>query len=125
MRTFLAIGVALNVLASLNAARAADMPVKAPPGSPEEVYRWTAFYIGGNVGGGWSADPTVTFAPNDLFSTLLLAGGPISFSTAGPIGGFQAGYNWQLNQAWLLGVESDFDFSSITGNRTLSFFPHP
>jgi outer membrane immunogenic protein len=81
-------------------------------------WTWTGFYVGGNFGGGWSADPKVTFTPNDPFSAIPGAGGPISFNTSGPVGGFQAGYNWQLNQAWLVGVESDFDFSAIAGQGT-------
>jgi hypothetical protein len=36
-------------------AMAADMPLKAPPPpAPVEVYSWTGFYLGGNLGGKWS-----------------------------------------------------------------------
>jgi hypothetical protein len=36
-------------------AMAADMPLKAPPPpAPVEVYSWTGFYLGGNLGGEWS-----------------------------------------------------------------------
>ena len=36
-------------------AMAADMPLKAPPPpAPVEVYSWTSFYLGGNLGGEWS-----------------------------------------------------------------------
>jgi outer membrane immunogenic protein len=110
-------GTALSLAAS-GLSLAADMPVKAPPAPMAPSWTWTGFYIGGNVGGGWSADPTATFTPNDPFSAAIGAGGPISFNTSGPVGGFQAGYNWQFNQSWLLGVESDFDFSAIAGKGT-------
>jgi len=104
-------------------AYAADLPVKAPPASaPAAAYNWTGFYVGGNAGGGWSADPTVNFAPNDSFSAQIGAGAPTSFRISGALGGFQVGYNWQFNQVWVFGVESDFDFSSLRGSGTSSFF---
>ena len=53
MRNFLIAAAAVTAL-SAGSASAADMAakpyVKAPP---IEVYNWTGFYIGGNVGGQW------------------------------------------------------------------------
>lgn len=43
----------------------------------------------------------------------------------GALGGFQIGYDWQFNQAWLAGGEADFDLSSISGNGTSNFFSPP
>jgi outer membrane immunogenic protein len=113
-------GTVLSLAAS-GLSLAADMPLKAPPAPMAPSWTWTGFYIGGNVGGGWSADPTVTFTPNDPFSASAFGGfvsPPVSFNTSGPVGGFQVGYNWQFNQTWLVGIESDFDFSAIAGNGT-------
>ncbi|MGC4665533.1 hypothetical protein, partial [Escherichia coli] len=54
MRNFLIATAAITAL-SAGAASAADMAprpyVKAPP--IVDVYNWTGFYIGGNVGGQW------------------------------------------------------------------------
>jgi outer membrane immunogenic protein len=113
-----AVGIAL---ASAAAGHAADMPMKAPPMPAAPAYGWTGFYLGGNVGGGWSSDPTVTFTPNDPLSAATTST-PISFNMSRPVGGFQAGYNWQINQTWLVGVESDFDFSAIAGSGQSNFF---
>ena len=74
----------------------------------QAVYSWTGFYLGVNVGGGWSN-------ANSEFST---AGFP-SFASvdnhmAGVIAGGQVGYNWQSG-AWVFGVEADFQYSGMKG----------
>lgn len=111
---------------------AADMAVKAPPPQPSPLpaSSWTGFYIGGNAGYGWN-DPTVSVTANDpvaLDNTcddLSVPGGtcipPTAFNIHGALGGLQAGYNWQVNQTWLLGVETDFDWSHIRGTGSSNF----
>jgi outer membrane immunogenic protein len=76
---------------------AADMPVKAPVA----VYGWTGFYVGANGGYGWRDRNT-------------------SFKTSGGLGGIQLGYNWQLNRAWVGGLEADLDVGDIKGSGTSS-----
>jgi len=129
----LAIGIAFAALIGAPA-WAADMATKAPPPAPPPTpaYSWTGFYIGGNAGYGWK-DPTVTFTPNDLNVFDVTCGGifgstcapPASFGIQGGLGGFQAGYNWQPNQAWLVGLETDFDWSNIKGTGTSNFLISP
>jgi outer membrane immunogenic protein len=119
----------LLIAAPVSAASAADMPLKAPPPAPPPAYSWTGFYVGGNVGYGWS-DPTVTFTPNDIAAFDFTCGGtaggtcapPASFNIGGVLGGLQAGYNLQFNRNWLLGIETDFDWSRIQGTGTSNFF---
>jgi len=36
-------------------------------------------------------------------------------SRTSPIGGFEAGYNWQAGSNWLLGLETDFSLSDLSG----------
>jgi outer membrane immunogenic protein len=103
-------------------ARAADMPVKAPlaPLPPS----WTGFYVGAQVGGGWN-DHTVNYTPNDPLAALIVNGtagfpGQQPFAAhglnlSGVTGGVEAGYNWQVNSAWLVGLEADFSGSGIHG----------
>jgi len=84
------------------AAVAADLgptlpPTYMPPAPP--LYTWTGFYLGGNLGGGWSSGD----------GTAWITGiGPVGISGDGEgfVGGGQAGYNWQTDP-WLFGVEAD------------------
>lgn len=98
---------------------AADMAVKAPPSPLAPVNSWTGWYIGGNAGYGWK-DPTVSFTPVDPLISFITCGSgscppPASFQINGALGGLQLGYNWQINQSWVLGFETDFDASRIKG----------
>jgi outer membrane immunogenic protein len=115
--------VTCAALAASGSASAADMPLKAPP--PVPVYSWTGFYLGGNGGYGWR-DRSVSFSPNDpvaadSFGGLTGTALPnTSFKTSGGLGGIQLGYNWQLNRAWVGGLEADLDVSNIKGSGTSS-----
>jgi outer membrane immunogenic protein len=104
-------------------ALAADMPVKASPTVPAPVYSWTGFYIGGNIGYGWT-DPTITLTPNDGGTGVgffALGAPPISVNGTGVLGGVEAGYNWQASNSWLVGVETDFDFAGIRGSGAVTY----
>lgn len=103
---------------------AADLPVKAPP--VPAIYSWSGFYIGGSAGYGWRDNRSTTFAQADPLVTAVTCGGtlggtcapPASSSLSGGVFGIQAGYNWQFNSRWLLGVETDINFTSISGSAT-------
>jgi outer membrane immunogenic protein len=95
-------------------ALAADLPVapRAPvlytPAVVQTVGEWTGFYLGGNFGAGMAR------AQSDF------SAGGVPFATTdgnlwGPIGGAQAGYNWQSSAA-VLGMEADFQWSNLKGN---------
>jgi outer membrane immunogenic protein len=117
------VGIAWSVAASQ--VTAADLTYKAPPLVPS----WTGFYVGLDFGYGWK-DPTVTPTGIDRVSQLVLAGttgfpgaqplGAVSFENKGIFGGVEAGYNWQLGRSWLVGIEADFNASSIRGQGASS-----
>lgn len=99
----------------VSGALAADLPrhqpyqpsYKTPQMMPH--FTWTGFYIGGNVGYGWSnGSGTITFGPNS---------GPYSGSGDGVLGGLQAGYNWQTGSV-VLGLETDIQASGGRGSVT-------
>jgi len=104
-------------------ASAADLPRKAPGPPPPPAYSWTGFYVGANVGGGWG-DRDVSYSPNDPLMVFLFTPGeggappPASFRSSGVLGGVQAGYNWQFNPSWLVGIETDFDWSNVKGSAS-------
>jgi outer membrane immunogenic protein len=83
------------------------MPATAVP-FVSPVYKWTGFYIGGNIGTALSrvtaSDPTgVIFAP---------LGASISDDATGFIGGVQFGFNWQMGN-FVLGAQGDLSWTSI------------
>src|SRR5262245_48750376 len=88
-------------------ALAADVPFKAPVRKAPlvvPVYDWSGFYVGAHIGGAWS-NSTLT---NSGIGTSWDPGG------TGFIGGFQAGYNFQVGN-FLFGVEGDFDWTTLSG----------
>jgi outer membrane immunogenic protein len=105
------------IAAFTGSAFAADLPArtyKAPPPPPAPVYNWTGFYIFGGGGGGlWSADSNVVTNPGGLGVTRdQRMGGDGWFGTVG------AGYDWQFNGPWVVGVFADGQFGSIRGSLT-------
>jgi outer membrane immunogenic protein len=108
-------GVAATVLL-LAASRsfAAELPVKAPPAPIAPTPIWTGFYIGGNFGYGWSEKQFI-----DNFSPPLGAV-DASPNPQGWVGGFQGGYNYQIDWA-LLGIEGGVTWSGATSS--VSCFP--
>jgi outer membrane immunogenic protein len=92
------VSVALTAVAfAATGAQAADLPVRAPvykAAPPIEMYNWTGFYIGANIGGG--------------FGRTTINPGALSSNLDGVVGGGQIGYNWQMpGSQWILGVEVD------------------
>jgi outer membrane immunogenic protein len=86
---------------------AADMAVKAPPPAPAPVYSWTGFYLGGSVGARWSDVNWTTNCPGSFSCASSLVPSSISLnSTTARVGGY-LGYNWQISQSWLVGLEGD------------------
>ena len=69
------------------------------------AYEWTGFYLGGHFGYG-----TGSFGPET--NAEPLQGAFFPHSVTGMIGGYQVGYNWQLTNRVVLGVEADISFGS-------------
>src|SRR6202012_2604179 len=76
---------------------------------------WTGFYIFGGGGGGiWDANTGLT---------QNATGGCVLFVTNkqggdGWVGTVGAGYDWQVNSGWLIGILADGQFGSIKGSIT-------
>ena len=108
------IAIPAFVFGTVSLASAADltpppaMPSKAPPVYyAPPPFSWTGFYLGGNLGWGWtSGNGTITIGG---------ASGPISGSGNGFLGGVQGGYNWQASH-WVFGLEGDFQGSTGSGD---------
>lgn len=115
MRTQVAFVLAAAMsLGGMQAASAADMPMKAPvyKAPVAAQYNWTGFYIGANAGYSWgttdvdysqaAAGGGFATGPCTAACTLSYTPTPDSF-----IGGLQLGYNYQAG-IWVLGIETDF-----------------
>jgi outer membrane immunogenic protein len=107
------IATAALSLGLVQAAAAADLPAKARPyAPPPPVANWSGFYIGGSVGGGVASLPV---HDNDCFICTLPSE---DFKKGGFVGGVYVGYNWQVNPNFLLGVETDFNWTSFKADDT-------
>ena len=108
----LALAIALTACAG-TAALAADLPQPAPvpkaPAAyvPPPAYNWSGFYIGGNLGAGWS-NVSITDTAGDTFTHS---------SNAQFVGGGQVGANYQFWGGAVIGVEADFDWLPNTNNN--------
>ena len=112
MKLISGIGAAAVALALMGSAQAADMPImprKAPPMLVPFTYNWTGFYLGANVGYGWS----------DGSGSITMGGatGPVSGDGNGIPYGLQLGYNWQFG-SWVYGIEADIQATSVSSSIT-------
>lgn len=123
------LAIAISIVAvSAVSASAADMAVKARPMAVPEVFSWTGFYIGGNVGYAWGRSDIngievapARFSPIDA-AAISTAASP-RLNSNGFTGGGQAGYNWQAGSA-VFGLEADINAFHLRGNST-GTFPFP
>lgn len=109
----------VSVVALTVAAAAADlptapsrMPYKAPIAAPART--WTGFYLGVNGGVLWHRAKTdIVDQIGDTTSSTVNASGATF--------GGQVGYNWQY-QAWVFGVEGDWNWVNSSGTGTFPTF---
>ena len=104
----LALAAALSV-AFAGAASAADMPARTYSKAPApivEVWNWTGFYIGGQVGGAWS---------DHGWDNVSLTNEPVGHTASSVAGGGHIGYNWQFNQI-VFGVEAEANWTNLRGS---------
>ena len=113
MRKLVFAGVTLAALGVVQPAVSADLPVEAYKASPliVPVYDWTGFYVGMN--GGYSfgnSANTYTITGLSPFTSSTRLGGDV-------VGG-QAGYNWQANRNFVIGIEADLQGTGQKGTDT-------
>jgi outer membrane immunogenic protein len=110
----LAFAVALSVGAG-SAALAADLPppMAPPPRAPAvytpvaQIYNWSGFYVGGNLGVGWNSAGSISDTLGSTFSTT----NNIQF-----LGGGQVGVNYEFYGGFVVGAEAMFDWLPNTNN---------
>jgi outer membrane immunogenic protein len=106
---------------------AADLPPRpriAQPAPPPvaAVYTWTGCYVGGYLGGAWSAEGVDTVDPSSAGGTFynspqasLANGGLYSYDLrSSVIGGGTLGCNWQgVGSPFVLGVEAEGGYMNL------------
>jgi outer membrane immunogenic protein len=132
MKKYLLATVFLGALLPVSGANAADLsyPVKAPPVVVIPVFSWTGFYLGANFGYGGDKFkyPFSAYADEyddeELIDSADLTG-EFKLNSSGFFGGGQIGYNYQFDNGWVAGIETDFQWSGIkgelSGNASLDF----
>jgi len=115
----LALTVASLAMLVAAPAIAADMALKAPP--PVPVWSWAGFYIGINYGYSYGySDTTNTLVHTSAaIGTQPLQNEAFRHLASGGIVGGQIGWNWQLSQFWVFGVEADWQWSGQKDTATL------
>ncbi len=86
-------------------AGATDLPLKAKASPLKPAYDWTGFYLGGHFGYGGGSLGAGT-------NPIPMQGVLFPHSVTGLIGGYQIGYNYQLANRVVLGIETDASFPS-------------
>ena len=126
VKRFIAAGLALCSLTL--PAMAADIGVPFVAPMPVPVVPWTGLY--GGINFGWAASNTALAVtatdtgPAGLGSMVAARAipGTMRGIHGGFIGGMQAGFNWQFAPAWVVGVETDFDW--LANSDPKSVFPY-
>lgn len=121
--------IALSTLG--NAGAAAEEMSTAPSlyiTGPTTSLPWSGFFIGGNGGFGWSHS-SVAYSANDPAATAGTCGGvghgqcipSTDFLLHGATAGGQIGYDWQISSLWLVGIETDYQWSDFRSSGSSPF----
>ena len=109
MKMRLALAALLLTSTSALAADLAPQPVEPAAPVVAPVYSWTGFYAGAHVGALFPdakvTDPSVGYSQK--------------FDDVGFIGGLHAGYNEQFNGGFVIGLEGDIDYTSLSQTKDL------
>lgn len=108
MKKLLLASTALVVAVSATSAFAADLIIEEPAAPIVEVSTmdWAGPYIGAHLGlGSGTVDWEFTGDPDS----------GEEYDVDGWLAGVQAGYNWQLDGGFVLGVEGDLSWADING----------
>ena len=90
------------------AAWAADLGTAVPP-VPAQIYNWTGFYIGGDLGVAGVKQNTVSnFSQSGVDPVLANNVQPNPIANTAFVGGGHAGFNWQFSPSLVAGVEGDW-----------------
>jgi outer membrane immunogenic protein len=140
MKRLIVTSAALAAFAAVGSARAADLPLNAPPAAP--AWSWSGCYGGANAGwaavrnsadlspGGLYRTPPGAPAPPNIFGTGDFASdiAALSNSYSTTNSGWEAGVQVGCNRQWgvvVLGVEGDWQWTGAKTSVDSSFAAFP
>jgi outer membrane immunogenic protein len=90
--------------------------------APPTIYNWTGCYIGANAGAGWNRNQ-VSEPHNQGGQFLVPVDSTLDVNGPGGfIGGGQFGCNYQFASNWVVGLQGDVSFGSLSGQADDPFF---
>jgi outer membrane immunogenic protein len=115
--------VGLLAVMTGGSALAADLPGRAPPPPPPPApFSWTGAYFGIDAGYSWASATggysisSATLSGIPPVIPTVDASGSHALHMRGGLVGAEAGYNWQANDSFVLGVEGDANWSGLSGS---------
>jgi len=108
------LGVLFLLIAAPLGAKAAEITSPPPLLPGNNWYDWTAFYVGGNAGGGWGN----TSSSGTDVSGIRTATFSNSANSSGWLAGGQIGGNFEFARRWVIGIEADGDWAKISGSAS-------
>ena len=92
-------------------------------GPPPATPLWSGFYIGGNIGyGSGTSTGTTTVVEAFGVASLINQADATAGGIKGAIGGGQLGYNWQVSEHAVLGLEGDWQAAAGHTSRQFGGF---
>ncbi len=97
----------------------------ATPVAPVTAYVWTGPHVGMHAGYGWGNEngrQPFWYLTTSAAGVTTPGGVALTreFDLDGFIGGVHAGYNYQFENRFVLGVEGDIDYANIKGSSHYS-----
>ena len=86
------------------------------PASAPAAFIWQGLYVGASLGGGWGTSTQTYNRAGDH--------GTASLDPAGGAAALSVGYNWQVANNWVAGVESDLGIMNVSQGATTVFDGH-
>src|ERR1051326_1318670 len=111
MKRLLAGSIGLVWVATGSAALAADLPVYKAKPAPMVADPWSGFYVGANAGISVGRDHTLDQSPFGVPPGGFALTADFHHAPFGAIFGAQAGWNWHVAPAWVVGAEVDWQWS--------------
>ena len=86
--------------------------------APTCDFSWTGFYIGGRAGGAWTDNHDLDVRVFSSAADFIIDPNHQNIDASGFVGGGELGFNWQLGKYLVLGAETDFSGSDLSGDST-------